>query len=70
MLPTYQPRPTYTLEKLKEEYQQVDLHPKQMEIVTDEEVCIFLNEHYWLWKLAPLIVLALIILFLSWMGTP
>jgi hypothetical protein len=69
-LPNFHPS-VYTIEKLSNQYKQADLHHKaNKEIVTDEEVSIFLNEHFWLWKIAPVILITFVILFLSWMGMP
>jgi hypothetical protein len=45
-----------TIERLSEEYREADLHPRDLELVSDEETFIFFNEHHWLWPIVFWIV--------------
>ena len=42
MLPSY--RTTYNLDQLSREYKEADIHVKESELVTDQEVCSFINK--------------------------
>lgn len=60
-----QPISKYTLETLQHEYNEAELQPKKVELVTDEEVCIFLNEHHWIW---PIVFWGMIIFSILYVG--
>ncbi|MDP4087363.1 MAG: hypothetical protein Q8934_22625 [Bacillota bacterium] len=57
-----------TLERLQNEYQEADLHPRKTELVTEEETFIFFNEHFWLWPWLYGLVFIAAIIFLSVVG--